>query len=114
MNKVEKAQQNFTLPLEVVNNLRTLSDYRKFKGKKPATMAAIVQDLLVKFLEENKSELQKAKLLLADDSDDTAENSVQSIQARSADNPAQVKTAEKEKSAVDSPSTVKSGGGHNG
>lgn len=30
--------------------------------------------------------------------------------ARSADNPAQVKTAEKEKSAVDSPSTVKSGG----
>lgn len=113
MNKVEKAQQNFTLPVEVVNDLRILSDYRKFKGKKPATMAAIVQDLLVKFLEENKSELQKAKLLLADDSDGTEEDSAQSIQSRSADNPAQVKTAEKEKSSVDSSSTVKSGGGRN-
>lgn len=60
MSKVKKAQQNLTLPIDIIDCLRNLSDYRKRRGVEPAAMADIVTLCLKRYFEENKQEVGEA------------------------------------------------------
>lgn len=77
MARINKAQQNLSLPVDVVETLRNLSAFRKFKGVESATMADIVNDALTDYFSTHSAEISKAKLLLADDDNETQKNAVQ-------------------------------------
>lgn len=65
MSKVKKAQQNLTLPINVIDNLRNLSSYRKRNEIEPSSMADIVSFCLNRYFEENEEELSKANFFVA-------------------------------------------------
>ena len=65
MSKVKKAQQNLTLPIDVIDNLRNLSSYRKSRDVEPAAMADIVSLCLNRYFAENKQELNEANFFVA-------------------------------------------------
>lgn len=85
MARINKAQQNLSLPVDVVETLRNLSAYRKFKGVEGATMADIVNDALTDYFETHKAEITKAKLLLNDDNE--TEKSVVQIDSQKTKTP---------------------------
>lgn len=65
MSKVKKAQQNLTLPIDIIDCLRNLSDYRKRRGVEPAAMAEIVVLCLKRYFEENEEEVREANFRAA-------------------------------------------------
>ena len=61
--KISKVNQNLSLSVDVVNNLRVLSALRKIKGNSPAELSAIVEIALNEYFKKHKAEIDSAKSL---------------------------------------------------
>lgn len=70
MGKEKKSAVNLYLPIEMANNLRMLSNYRKFKGVDNDTMSDIVIEALDGYLKDSK-QFKKAQMMFDDDDSNT-------------------------------------------